>query len=141
MFTFDFRAHTMQETHDHIVHALRKQGVASVGPGDDLPGDLTCVYRAENGNMCAFGHVLPDEAYDPDMEGDSINPILRRLGCSDTISVEYRTYLREMQMAHDNCMPFPEPAKAGVNESRSLEAFEREAAKLARMYGLVHPPL
>lgn len=52
-----------QEVFDYIVAFLLKQGARSVG------GDGACRYRGDDGTMCAIGCLLPDETYDPWMEG------------------------------------------------------------------------
>src|SRR5947209_3382215 len=36
-----------------------------------------CVYRAEDGRKCAFGHLIPDEMYESEMEGKSACAVLR----------------------------------------------------------------
>ena len=52
-----------QEIFDKVAAHLIKQG----GPARDENND--CAYRAPNGRTCAVGCLIPDSAYDPDMEG------------------------------------------------------------------------
>lgn len=64
-----------QETFDIVVRALLKPGRPSVEPRpDDLKPDEpwtggTCQYRGDGGMKCAAGHLIPDDKYDPAMEG------------------------------------------------------------------------
>ena len=62
---------TPQEIYDTVAKHLFTQGRRS---GDDRPqrGGFQCRYRGAEGTKCAVGAVMPDEAYDPDMEGHSI---------------------------------------------------------------------
>lgn len=56
---------TMQEEFDAVVAHLYKQGKKAMsGKG--------CAYRGENGTMCAVGCRIPDEMYDPKMEGQFV---------------------------------------------------------------------
>jgi hypothetical protein len=49
--------------HDHLI----TQGKKAV----DEEGD--CQYRAEDGTMCAIGCLIPEEVYDPLVEGQGTN--------------------------------------------------------------------
>lgn len=53
---------TDQEIFDKVATHLLTQNAKSVG----APGK--CMYRAEDGKMCAVGVLIPDEAYDPCIE-------------------------------------------------------------------------
>lgn len=53
---------TKQETFDIVVSALLKQGRPSMD-------NVDCRYRAADGAKCAAGHLIPDEKYDPVIEG------------------------------------------------------------------------
>lgn len=54
---------TDQEIFDKVAAHLIRQG----GPARD--GNKDCAYRAPNGRTCAVGCLIPDSAYDSDMEG------------------------------------------------------------------------
>lgn len=66
------------------------------------PRSVQCVYRAENGNKCAIGHLIPDDRYHPKMEGASIvnrPSIVSAIGASS----ENVDFLQAMQTyLHDN---------------------------------------
>jgi hypothetical protein len=51
-----------QEAFDKAVKGIILQG----GPSREGTG---CLYRGPDGKKCAIGHLIPDELYDPDMEG------------------------------------------------------------------------
>ncbi len=54
---------TKQETFDKVVRALRKQGSKAMN------SQRQCVYRTTDGCKCAAGHLIPDDRYEPSMEG------------------------------------------------------------------------
>ena len=53
-----------QAVFDKVVKHLLTQNRRSMGKD-------RCVYRGENGDMCAVGCLISDEAYDPKIEGSS----------------------------------------------------------------------
>lgn len=85
---------TNQEAFDKAVAGLAAQGFTrSVHLGG-------CQYRGPNGKKCALGHLIPDELYDPDMEGkladhDRMRASLQIIGIDDTLACS-------LQDAHDN---------------------------------------
>lgn len=56
-----------QELYNQVIRNIINQG----GPSIDDEGEF-CVYRNENGRMCAAGPFIPNEKYTPKMEGESI---------------------------------------------------------------------
>lgn len=95
---------TLQEIFDRVVRHARKQGCKSLGmwkPGH--PG--ACAYRGDGGTKCFMGALIPDEVYDPRIEGCSvpssrglINRILRDSGV-DVIT--HAEPLAHLQKIHD----------------------------------------
>lgn len=63
---------TKQELFNYVASFLLKQGRRSVGACSS-----GCVYRGPNGLMCAAGCVIPDEFYDPSMEGEDIHTVFK----------------------------------------------------------------
>jgi len=57
---------TLQEIFDKVVQHARTQGTEAM----DRLG--TCVYRTLDGRKCFIGALIPDEEYNPDMEGASV---------------------------------------------------------------------
>lgn len=84
--------------------------IAQGEPSIDATG--ACVYRGPGGLKCAVGHVIPDEVYDPKMEGLHIYQIVS--GYSLGVSVEEQRELYSLQEAHD----------FAAHESDFLRAFE-----------------
>lgn len=58
-----------QEAFTKVVRHLRKQGKLSTRGG-------ICQYRAPDGSMCAIGCLIPDEKYEPRMEGKAVSSLL-----------------------------------------------------------------
>lgn len=65
-----------------------------------------CAYRGDNGDMCAVGCLITDEAYTPNLEGCTVGKasVIRALEASG-ISVEHTGFLAELQEFHDNTIP------------------------------------
>lgn len=65
----------------------------------------TCMYRAENGNCCAVGHLITDEAYSEKLECNTVDTeiVLNAVASSIGRKLEDAeiNYLRSLQMAHD----------------------------------------
>ncbi len=67
---------SLQETFDTVVHAAAKQrrpGRLPLHPYDNW-------YRINNdpkGDRCFIGHLIPDESYRPEMEGEAVGDDVR----------------------------------------------------------------
>jgi hypothetical protein len=61
---------TPQEIYDTVAKHLFAQGKRSGSKRAD--GGFQCKYRGPDGTKCAVGVLMPDEFYDPVMEGSSI---------------------------------------------------------------------
>jgi hypothetical protein len=96
---------TDQEIFDRVVAHFIKQGHRSVTVDQHAPGGAVpdCMYRAPNGDMCAIGCLIKDEAYTPELEtmpafAESVHHALEASG----ITVEGRAKLfDQLQYAHD----------------------------------------
>ena len=64
------------EIFNYIVEHLRKQGKRSIFIS--YSGDQTCVYRGENGTMCAAGCLITDDEYSPSFESKSIYTLVQQ---------------------------------------------------------------
>lgn len=89
---------THQEIFDISTTALLKQGKAAFEPY------FGCRYRTTDGLKCAVGHLIPDDAYVPEMEGNGVD------GAAETFpaafanletNAETLDLLRRLQGAHD----------------------------------------
>ena len=66
---------TPQEIFDTVATHLFTQGERAgifVDEDDDFGPEFECRYRTPHGAKCAVGVLLPDEVYDPAMEGRSV---------------------------------------------------------------------
>ena len=62
----------LQQVFNRVVNGLASQGWRrSVSPGDDG----VCKYRGAGAMRCALGHLIPDDKYDPSIEGNGIGPM------------------------------------------------------------------
>lgn len=92
---------TNQELFDIVARHLMKQGkrAGSYVPRSDGMDKFVCMYRSADDYKCAAGAILPDEKYNPLLEGESVRgvhcrPIFRTL-------VENVEFLAELQLIHD----------------------------------------
>lgn len=90
-----------QEAFDKIAEHLLTQKVQARNDAD-----TNCAYRGRGGTKCAVGCLIPDELYDPDMEGEDAGmlpelfPQLKPLIYGLNIKL-----LTEIQFMHDNEAP------------------------------------
>lgn len=77
-----------------------------------------CFYRGEGGLKCAVGHLIPDSAYKPEMEGKSARVALEMAGMACEVP---EVYVR-LQGAHDF--------------AKRMEDFKRDAKDVAVRYDL-----
>lgn len=113
---------SLQNTFDKVVAHLRQQNCRAM---DEILG---CRYRGENNTKCAAGCLIPDELYQPEMEGEGFSGtgdmclaqrILHKLG--------YDTYfVKELQSIHDR---------------HPVKDWETQFEKLAQKYSLKYQPL
>ena len=100
---------TEQEIFDTVLTHLREQGKAAA------TDDGGCRYRDADGTACAVGCLIPDELYDPVIEGLSVSQIIRAAvylhdqaqarapftRITNHIGAEHLQLLQELQDAHD----------------------------------------
>ncbi len=95
-----------QETYNRVKSHLLTQNRRSMG-------EEGCAYRGDRGTTCAIGCLIPDTAYSPEFEGDSISFILHkpaRHPLTDTLVdvlgvTEWQSdcaFLSRLQKVHDN---------------------------------------
>ena len=66
---------TPQEIFDTVARHLFAQGTQA------YDADVArCQYRGPDGTKCAVGCLIPDEAYDPEMEGWSVENVVASFG-------------------------------------------------------------
>jgi hypothetical protein len=96
---------TPQEIFDTVARHLFTQGErAGIGRDDDDShgDDFSCRYRAPGGATCAVGRLLPDDAYDPGMEGNSVDTICSAYAdMLPTWMLDHEELLMRLQHVHD----------------------------------------
>lgn len=87
---------TAQEIFDKIVSHLRTQNAVSVR------SDGGCAYRSGDGEKkCAVGCLIPDDVYDPRMEGFMASVVVRDY--KELAHLRgHQDLLESMQMIHDH---------------------------------------
>ena len=129
---------TFQTAFDKMLAHLRQQGRASVRTYPS--GSTSCRYRASDGAMCAVGCLIPDNAYDGDLEGACaasrwvLGALEGELDLGAASLPEWGEFLRECQRGmHD------QPHR---NAERCQEDFLRwmevGAAAVAVQFGLTY---
>lgn len=100
-----------QEIFSKVRKGLLNQMEKSLDDGGD------CVYRNDRNLKCAVGHLIPDEFYDPEIEGIGIasiqtlydfsesKPLLKKI--LDRLKISSVSYelLRDLQYLHDYRSP------------------------------------
>lgn len=78
--TFATEKEAMQDLYNVVKTHLLAQLKKSIRLNSQ--GELICAYRGDNGLSCALGCLIPDEAYHPDIEGET--PYLINLNDADS---------------------------------------------------------
>jgi hypothetical protein len=104
---------TTQDAYDRMrAWFTQPDVVMAYGPSpsfpDDRGADTNCLYRAPNGGRCAIGCLIPNELYNPEMEGSAITALY---GFNDTIDALFKDadidFLMRAQDAHDESHDIP----------------------------------
>ncbi len=118
---------TRQETFDHAVLALRRQGRPSIGVIDGKP---CCMYRrvAEDGTVlkCTAGHLISDAEYKPEFEGNAYWTIEKNI---------HQGRVGALQRAHDDAAA-TWPSGKIIDPTTWVERFLVAATAVAWHYGL-----
>jgi hypothetical protein len=90
---------TAQEIFETVVKALALQGK----PSKTETGG--CYYRNVFGMKCAVGVLIPDEDYDPVMEGANIHGLMNMPDLPESLKfmMPHQNLLFDLQIMHDNC--------------------------------------
>jgi hypothetical protein len=108
-----------QEAFDRVARHLLTQGRRAQYGGATAYSDA-CRYRAPDGAMCAIGCLIPDEEYDPHIEGK---------GAGDLIEdwPELRPYLPSLRLAK---------ALQGLHDVCPVERWPEQLRRIADEFGL-----
>jgi hypothetical protein len=113
-----------QQTFDRVLAHLRAQGV----PATASPSGGACNYRTKDGRMCAIGVLIPDNLYDPRIEGDGAGTVWHLIPDADREDVLFLTYLQKYM--HDG------PASRGA--VGYMSRVEGGARQVAGRFGLTY---
>jgi hypothetical protein len=97
---------TPQEIFDTVARHLFAQGeragiVVDYDP-DEFDEGFACRYRAPGGTVCAVGKLIPDDTYDPEMEGCGVSLLLDSFGPRlPSWMLDNYELLDRLQMVHD----------------------------------------
>ena len=95
---------TPQEIFDTVATHLFTQGERAgifVDEDDDSGPEFECRYRTPQGAKCAVGVLLPDEVYDPGMEGSSVQGICEGSFQVPSWIASTLSLLMDLQHVHD----------------------------------------
>ena len=101
MYMPNFRTAPFQELLTFVVLAVVKQGAPSINSQPDKDGNVVCEYRAENGNKCAFGHLISDDEYQIAMEGYKASHAAKEFLNATRLSNDRLDFLNRLQHCHD----------------------------------------
>ena len=119
-----------QQMFDFMLNHLRNQGGPSVADRAD-EGDASCMYRGNNGRMCAIGCMVPDSSYKTAFEGLPALEYIIKVGV--TLDNETKDFLEVAQVKlHDGI--------AYVKFERFLMHLEKNAIELTEEYQLAYTP-
>ena len=82
-----------QEIFDKVARHLLTQNKQSRNK------ELECLYRGEDGAMCAAGCLIPEDLYDVDMEGHSWKTTVDKF---PEVNVGHIELVQDLQNLHDN---------------------------------------
>jgi hypothetical protein len=105
---------TAQVIFDTSCRAILRQGKAAVENGK-------CKYRASDGSVCAVGALIPDEVYDPRVEGCGVSTITSWV----PELVPHYHLLCRLQEAHDSTL-----------RDRGIPGWTHHVAGIAREFNL-----
>lgn len=107
----------LQAVFDYTTRMIIRQG----GPSMNDQG--RCLYRAPSGCRCAIGWLIPDDEYDPEMEGKEADDLGLNLAAD-------APFFKSLQMAHDDS------AKDAI--FRGKEFWPAWSARLTTLAGRYH---
>lgn len=125
---------TAQEVLNKVVAFMRKQGGPSIEVEMAEHSTHTrCRYRGPQGRRCAVGCLIPDETYEPYMEGLSVKNARVSFKLGALGLHQHEDLLNRLQCAHDY------PATSAADDAAWLVEFEKMARRIADDSGLEYP--
>ena len=106
-----------------------------------------CAYRssgqADDPVRCGIGHCIPDDVYDPTIEGKGVSEALRASpSLRDALGLDYSDdllFLEELQDVHDDACANRDAED--FDDIKDLEAYRKNMRLFAKGHGLILPTL
>lgn len=124
---------TEQRYFTETINYLRNQETRAMSSSE------FCAYRGHDGTPCAVGYWIPDDLYDPDMEGvgnvtdiDAVFPWLHGVAWPDT---EHGIQLAEALQGLHDMLEYRNGLGGGLSERG-----EAKAQSIAEKYKLTYTP-
>lgn len=94
---------TAQEVFNKVsIHLLTQNAKSLKSSGSSREHNITaCSYRGDDGRMCAVGCLIPDERYNIDIEGYSVESYRVKDMLDDINLKEHTRLLCRLQYVHD----------------------------------------
>ena len=99
---------TPQEIFNTVaLHLFAQKCRSASGP----EGMMTCLYRGPNGTKCAVGALIPDELYNPDMEHNILQELMKFTEFElPSYFADNLNLLSDLQRNHDSRMNWTAPS-------------------------------
>ena len=81
-----------------------------------------CAYRGKNGMKCAAGVLIPDDQYNPKMEGLFWDELVK----ANYVENKFVEEIAELQFIHDS------------NSEETIDYLKKELIKFAKLHNLTH---
>lgn len=120
-------------TDQEIFDKVREHFITNRNPpgGQALgSGDFRCQYRGPDGSKCAAGVLIPDDKYDPSIEGCKFAGLMRDGKIDLDIKEDQVTLVAVLQRNHDVC------ARACVKTGNFHVMFEERLMEIAHEWRL-----
>ena len=85
---------TKEEVFDQVKEHLLKQNIKSLGR-------YSCKYKSDTGLQCAAGCLIGDDEYEPEMEGEGWDDLVR----DGSVPDNHQRLIRDLQVIHDKYEP------------------------------------
>lgn len=109
-------AMTNQEIFDRVAFALLRQNAKSLV----YTIETSCMYRGQNGLKCAAGHLIPDAAYTPALEGKGVRIL--------------QDFFRSLGFTHENLYLIS--SLQNMHDAFTVDRWPARLVKIAAQYNL-----
>jgi hypothetical protein len=116
---------TNQELFNKVVCAVRNQGRPNKSSNDFYR------YRGEGGTKCAAGFLIPDDKYDPDMEGYSVFELQKKFPNAVEYTANQAPLVSHLQGIYDRA--------ASMSQGDFIHEFNRLVEAVALVFDLKIP--